>query len=371
MHTELNMNIAIIVPYDIDKSGVIIAATRLEEEFTRCGDSTMLFLISKNTSIAANSHYVFTKAIDLHSSLLSKIPEIDVVLWMGFYHDLEELRLQIELSIQIRNDAQTKVFFIWERTGYTDILPDIQSFRLLKDKGADGVVALNVEHMIWLAQQGFDTKKIHFIPPGVDTNFMFVPVGSEKKIEQRRELNWANEDLVLLTIGRLESRKRIDFLISSWLSNASLISKTKLVIISLEYGREPQIEKQIHNLSGSNENITIIPYRKHDDLPIYYQSSDIFVLTSVLEGEPSVLIEAMACGLPVVASQIAGHIGLVRHEQTGLLFAPNDPNELCHALNRLVANSKYRKALGDSARTVVVNERDISVVANKFRLVFS
>ena len=74
----------------------------------------------------------------------------------------------------------------------------------------------------------------------------------------------------------------------------------------------------------------------HRSLPEVYGSADVFVLASFTEGHPKVLLEAMACGLPCVASDCEGNRSIVTHEKTGLLFDPRSPEALAACLVRVL-----------------------------------
>ena len=84
-----------------------------------------------------------------------------------------------------------------------------------------------------------------------------------------------------------------------------------------------------------------------------YQESAICVLTSDFEGTPNVLLEAMASGLPVVATNVGGVPGIVRHGKTGFLLEPDDLEGLVRATAGLVRHSELRTEMGRRARAFV------------------
>ena len=87
----------------------------------------------------------------------------------------------------------------------------------------------------------------------------------------------------------------------------------------------------------------------HADLPGLLRRAKVFVLPSLYEGHPKTLIEAMACGMPIVASDVPGIAGVVEHEKTGLL-ASTDASSLASAIERLLRDTQLREQLGDEAR---------------------
>jgi glycosyltransferase involved in cell wall biosynthesis len=94
-------------------------------------------------------------------------------------------------------------------------------------------------------------------------------------------------------------------------------------------------------------------------LPDVYATADVFVLASFTEGHPKVLLEAMACGVPCVASDCAGNRSLVTHERTGLLFDPQDPRDLKDCLERVLGDPAMARRLADAARAEVVARYDL------------
>ncbi|HZV74517.1 MAG TPA: glycosyltransferase family 4 protein [Conexibacter sp.] len=96
-----------------------------------------------------------------------------------------------------------------------------------------------------------------------------------------------------------------------------------------------------------------------DEIASWYAAADVFCLPSFAEGLPVVLMEAMAMGLPVVASRITGVPELVEHDRSGLLVTPGRADELAAALARLAAEPELRERLGRRARETVLERYDV------------
>ena len=101
------------------------------------------------------------------------------------------------------------------------------------------------------------------------------------------------------------------------------------------------------------------------ELPRVYGSSDVFVLASFTEGHPKVLLEAMACGLPCVASDCAGNRSLVTDGETGLLFDPHRPEELAARLRRIFDDPGLAARLGKAARKMIAERYDLSALVGR------
>ena len=123
----------------------------------------------------------------------------------------------------------------------------------------------------------------------------------------------------------------------------------------------PRVEAQIAALN-LQDRILVHGARPRDEIIEMLGKADVFALASVptrrgkREGIPVVLMEAMSCGLPVVASRLSGIPELVDHEESGLLVSPRDVVALADALERLNANPSQRHAMGQSGRAKVLRE---------------
>jgi glycosyltransferase involved in cell wall biosynthesis len=107
-----------------------------------------------------------------------------------------------------------------------------------------------------------------------------------------------------------------------------------------------------HSL-GIQQEVHFLGHVDHAELPGWYASADLFVLPSRMESFPLVLLEAMASGLPVVATAVGGVPELVVHGETGLLVPPNDPLALAQAINSLLDDPEGMKSMGARGRDTV------------------
>ena len=113
-----------------------------------------------------------------------------------------------------------------------------------------------------------------------------------------------------------------------------------------------RIEKAIDTLNLQT-NVVLKGALAEEATLIQIANADILVLPSFMEGLPVVLMEAMALGLPVIASRVAGIPELVTDNQEGLLFCPTDWNELAEKLERLIADSQLQQRLGRAGRAKI------------------
>jgi len=102
------------------------------------------------------------------------------------------------------------------------------------------------------------------------------------------------------------------------------------------------------------------------DVPQLLRGFDVFVLPSLSEGFPNTLVEAMATGLPCIASELACIPEIIEHGRSGLLVKPGDPAALAEALDGLLARPSLRRSLGRAARQQVLDEFDLAGSADRF-----
>ena len=177
-----------------------------------------------------------------------------------------------------------------------------------------------------------DSYPVRVIPNGVDAEF-FRPGAARSKV------SGSNSPLRILFVGRFQQQKNLGFLLRQLAKLPSGSFELHLV------GDGPQ-KKCLEHLAeqlGINKSIIWYGWIPRATLPKVYQSVDCLVNPSLYEGMPNVVLEAMACGLPVIASKIPGHEALVLEEETGFLFDLQDPAGLISALIQLRDVDLYRR----------------------------
>jgi D-inositol-3-phosphate glycosyltransferase len=197
------------------------------------------------------------------------------------------------------------------------------------------------------------SSKISVIPPGVDIRH-FYPIPND---EAREVVGIADNAHMILYVGRIEPLKGIDNLIKA----ISIIqNKTEknfyphsLVIIGGEPDAKPEdMNAEMARLQDLVEELKIenfvIFLGKQDQqmLPYYYSAAEVVVMPSHYESFGMVALEAMACGTPVVASQVGGLPFLVRDGETGFVVPGNDIQSLANRLMELIKDKDLRTKLG-------------------------
>jgi sugar transferase (PEP-CTERM/EpsH1 system associated) len=217
----------------------------------------------------------------------------------------------------------------------------------------DRYLAVSRDLRDWLTETvGVDPSRVVYIPNGIDAaNYVLAPA---KK--QARPLlgDFAPLDAIVIgTVGRLDPVKDQEGLVSAFHllceSLPQVCERLRLVIA----GEGPQragLEARIAHLKLENR-VRLLGNRT--DVPALLAEFDIFALSSIAEGMPGVLLEAMAAGLPVVATDVGGVGEVVSRGQSGLLVPARDIRALSNALSSYVSDEALRQQHGQAGRRCV------------------
>jgi glycosyltransferase involved in cell wall biosynthesis len=229
------------------------------------------------------------------------------------------------------------------------VAPEILSARARK---AACVVACNRDVAGGLQDSG---AQVHLVPHGVDLE-RFAP----QPFPETRPLQ-------LLAVGRLVEKKGFHILIDA---AARLRVPFQLDIVG--EGPEERRLTELIRAHGLGSKIRLCGPKTHDDLPEAYSRAHVLVAPSVVDragdrdGLPNVVLEAMACGRPVIASDVAALGSAVVHEQTGLLTAPGNFESLASAIELLANQQSMLGDLGMRARVLVEHEYDVRRCTERF-----
>lgn len=211
--------------------------------------------------------------------------------------------------------------------------------------------------------EGRIKNNVEIVPMGVDIS-RFNP----KKASDLGNLFTAKYQI--LSVGRLVEKKGIKHLIMAMKYVVKVFPDAKLIIGGS--GPEKDILEDISERCGLNEKVIFVGYIKNSDLPKYYASSDIFVLTSIeteagdTEGLGVVLLEAMASGTPVIGSEMGGITDIIEDGETGLLAKPGNPEDIADKIIRLLRDERERERLSENGLKVVKEKFSWDLVTKQF-----
>jgi len=179
------------------------------------------------------------------------------------------------------------------------------------------------------------------IPNGIDIE-RFSPDGPQRE-------EFADDKLNILFVGRLEKRKGLDYLLRACAKVKKRFSNFRLIIVGPGTRLRPGYEKFIED--SHLTDVVSTGFVPSTELPAYYRSADIFCAPSTGgESFGIVLLEAMASGKPVVATDIEGYASVLTHGEEGLLVPPRDEEALAQALLSLLNDKSLRHQMGAKGR---------------------
>jgi len=206
---------------------------------------------------------------------------------------------------------------------------------------SDAVVVVSNAICRYLVRLGCESKKIIKLPIFLDTSYLQKNVIRRKEL--RKKFGIGKSDFIIIYVGRLSREKNLETLISAFSSiNGLLIENMCLLIAGGE--QSPSYT------SFDNAKVNKIVFLGHrNDVSDLLHLSDVFVLPSFTEGFPFGLLEAMACGKAIIASDIPAIREIVVNGKEALLFDPYSPEQLKEAILKLYYNPELRRELGENA----------------------
>jgi len=232
------------------------------------------------------------------------------------------------------------------------------------------------KHADWIVTQGpMDyerirkiTEKVTFLPLWVDTE-KFRPTSTSQVSHLRKELLKLGNVKVIMFVGRLESDKDLETLLYAIKSLSEVRNDVVLVVIGT--GSEQKRYIELTRQLGIADKVRFLGYIRHDEIAKYYNIADVYVLPSVWEEWSNTIMEAMASGIPVIATNVGANPYLVKEEETGFLFPVRNFNVLAKKIayvldhksevNTILSKArlsmqKYTKQdIGESYKKVIEN----------------
>ena len=205
-----------------------------------------------------------------------------------------------------------------------------------------------------------DPFLVRVIPNGVDTDF-FRPLKRSKKRE--------NGLFKILFVGRFQSQKNLFYLLDRFEEFCRADFQAFILHLVGDGPQKTDLRNHAEKL-GIQDKIVWHGWVDKEKLRMLYQSVDCFVNPSLYEGMPNTVLEAMACELPVVASDVPGNNDLVRHRETGFLFDLDRPEELTLALKEIFENPVTAQEMGKNGRQITISNFSWEKVAEEYLKLF-
>jgi glycosyltransferase involved in cell wall biosynthesis len=306
-------------------------------------------------------HYAYAAGAALH--LLKNSGKYDIVyLVMG--------GIQLATALPVARLLRKPV--IMKFSGSNTILPLTESrlgrFELqLLRRWAARILVLNPAMEQEALRAGLSKEQIGWMPNPVDTG-EFRPAAEERKAALRRLNGFPERDPMIVFVGRLAPEKQLPSLLEAFSIVVHRHSGARLALVG-DGPLRPELAALAEQL-GIAGNVRFAGAVPPDAVKSWLQAADIFTLVSSVEGFPCSLIEAMACGIPAVVSDISGNRQLIEDRVHGLVAPVADHRAIAQALLRLIEDPRLRAALGAAGREQVVQKYSAANVMVKYERLF-
>ncbi len=224
----------------------------------------------------------------------------------------------------------------------------------------DAFVAISEEIKEGLLKDGVKAARIWRIPNFVDLR-QYRKVSLPEKLQLKRRLKLP-EGILVIYSGRFVQRKGINYLLEAWIEVQRQFPQARLLLLG--DGQTLEDTKRYAEKLGISKTVLFLGHV--NNVQDYLCSADLFVLPSLQEGLPNALLEAMAAGLPVVATRIGGVEDIVENEKNGLLVPPADSKALAEAIKRLLSNKALAEHLARSGYSTIKKHYSLDSIVKKY-----
>lgn len=231
------------------------------------------------------------------------------------------------------------------------------------------IVTPSPEHSERLGAIGIDRIKIGLVPNTVELDFS-KNVDKTEVLNLKKTLGIPEHGIVILAMGRMVYVKGFSYLLKAFKKILTGNSNVFLVLAGGGVLYE-DLKREAENL-GIAENVRMPGAAMRSDVPLYFGIADIFVVPSIrhesgaVDGLPVVVPEAMASGLPIVASDLSGIPVLVKDRYNGILVPEKDSDAIACAVGDLIKNGGQRKIFGERSRKIIEKSVNYDFISDYF-----
>lgn len=276
-------------------------------------------------------------------------------------------RLRAGIPSVIVNDALLGVENYSFGSRLIDLLSEVYTYSLGLNvlKSYDRVIFLYKKLARCSRKLGLPEEKIRIIPNGIDMRKIFE---IRKKLDAsslRRKYGIAEDEKVILYVGRLVKAKRVEILIKL----IKKLLRKNLKVKGLIVGDGPRRSELEEIARPFASHIKFTGYLSKEKFECYC-IADLFVLPSISEGLPTVLLEAAAFELPIIATNIYGVPDIVIHGKTGFLINRWDHNRYIEYAEYLLMNQGFARKMGENAREHVANNFSWHKIVKEYEKIY-
>ena len=225
-------------------------------------------------------------------------------------------------------------------------------------KRADGIRLAYAALKKYLIDMGFLPDKMHVIYNAVDLRIFSQGYNRERL---RKQLALGTENILVLYVGRLDHVKGVEYLIGAAKNIVDKYESVKFVLVG-----EGSLRTAYQTMARDyKENILFLGWRS--DVAKLMHAADIFVLSSLSEGCPNVVLEAAATGLPIVATNVGAVPEIITHTKSGLLVPPRNVEQLEHAISTFIEDPETGRRMGERLREYVQENFSVEAIGKRIK----
>src|SRR3989338_270594 len=228
---------------------------------------------------------------------------------------------------------------------------------------ADATVTNFKDGITELRKNSISENKIYYVPNGKNIKDYKLKIPKE---EAKRLLGFSERNLIITFTGRLVWYKGQDYLIKAFSSILAKYPNAKLLLVGEGKNRK-NLEQLVYKLNLNNK---IIFLGSRNDIPQILKATDIFVSPSLRDGMPGVIMEAMAAGLPVIATNADGSKDLIKNYENGIFIPIKDNDVITEKVIELIENKKLAQKLAKNARKTIARDFTIDRMINGYQSIY-
>ena len=210
-------------------------------------------------------------------------------------------------------------------------------------------------------KKGYKGESI-LVPNGVDLNIFTKEINQKTKDDLKHILGKKEDDVFLVSTGRLVHKNANDSVISALVN----LPKNIYFIVIGKGELGSKLQKQAREL-GVADRVKFLGEIKNTDLPEYLSVCDLFIRPSRSEGFGVSFMEAMAAGLPVIATPVGGIVDFINDKETGVFCSPDNPQSIVNAVRLLMEDVMLRNKIIEQARNRVIERYDWNHIAEQMK----
>jgi glycosyltransferase involved in cell wall biosynthesis len=211
---------------------------------------------------------------------------------------------------------------------------------------------------------------IQVVPNGVDLKRFTIHDLRFKNYEFRKKLGIKEDEKVVITASRLVEKNAIDDLIKAIYQLTINSQQLTIKLLILGEGKlEEKLKLQVTRYK-LQDNILFLGQINHQDLPQYLAIADVFVRPSLSEGLGSSFLEAMACGVPVIATPVGGIPDFLEDKETGLFCQRRNPESVAQAIIKILTDNSLRERIIQNSLKLVKEKYNWDKISQEFRSLF-